>query len=335
MLRFKLSMDALGNTRFAYSPLAEVASSVRLLGSPRIGHIHQPWLREVRSTLADIDLALLFGVAPEGRWAPSFLFTPSSSPQTTIEQQLQMLIQLPVDVVQRDLATVWSGRDVPRAVQAVVTAGAAGTRRLADVIWEYWQVAIEPYWPRICAVLEDEVAYRASQAMAGGLFALLSDLHPEVSLDAETLNVDKPHHADATYTGTELTLIPSVFGWPNLVVDHDDEGAFSLTYAARGVGRVWEGITPCPERQDDGLGALLGRTRAVILTRLAVPMSTTQLARELGQSPGSVSQHLSILRESGMAFSWRSGRSVFYRQTPLAESLIAANITPASGRGSA
>lgn len=333
MLRFKLSVDVLGNTRFAYSPLAEVASSIRLLGSPRIGHIHQPWLREVRSELDDIDLAQLCGVAPPGRWAPGFLFTPSSSPQTTIEQQLQMLLELPPEVLGRDLEEVWSDRDIPRPVHALITAGAAGTRRLADLIWEYWQVAIEPYWPRMCAVLEDEVGYRASQTLAGGLFALLADLHPEVSLDGEQLNVDKPHHADAWYTGAELTLIPSVFAWPHLIVDHDDEGGFSLTYAARGVGRVWEGIS-CLERQEDGLGALLGRTRAAILSRLSVPMSTTQLARELRQSPGSVSQHLSILRDSGMAISWRSGRSVFYRQTPLAESLIAAN-TQATRRGSA
>ncbi|WP_188111112.1 ArsR/SmtB family transcription factor [Nocardioides antri] len=333
-MRFKLSVDLLGNTRFGYSPLAEVASSVRLLGSPQIGHIHQPWLREVRSSLADIDLALLCGVAPPGRWAPSFLFTPSSSPQTTIEDQLRGLGELSPELIRDELTTVWSGRDVPRCVQDLVAAGQSGTRRLVDLIWEYWQIAIEPYWPRMCAVLEDEVAYRASQTLAGGLFALLADLHPEVSLDAGTLNIDKPHHVDATYVGAELTLIPSVFVWPNLIVDHERDGTFSLTYAARGVGRVWEGIS-CPARQEDGLSALLGRTRATILARLTVPLSTTQLARELGLSPGSVSQHLSILRDSGMAVSWRSGRSVLYHQTPLAESLIAANSMQVTGQGSA
>jgi DNA-binding transcriptional ArsR family regulator len=36
------------------------------------------------------------------------------------------------------------------------------------------------------------------------------------------------------------------------------------------------------------------------------------------------SAHLSILREGGMATSWRSGRSVMYRRTPLAETVLAA-----------
>jgi DNA-binding transcriptional ArsR family regulator len=202
------------------------------------------------------------------------------------------------------------------------------------VIWDYWQIAIEPYWPRICAVLEDDVAFRASRVLAGGLFELMSDLHPEVSLCSDLLHIDKPHHADSTYAGAELTLIPSVFVWPNLIVGHEDDRKFSLTYAACGVGRAWEGIS-CLERQEDQLGALLGRTRAAILARLAVPMSTTQLARELGQSPGTVSQHLSILRDSGMATSWRSGRNVLYRQTPLAASVIAANTPYAAIRGTA
>ena len=33
------------------------------------------------------------------------------------------------------------------------------------------------------------------------------------------------------------------------------------------------------------LAALFGRTRAAILDRAAVPVTTTQMARELGQSP--------------------------------------------------
>ena len=54
-------------------------------------------------------------------------------------------------------------------------------------------------------------------------------------------------------------------------------------------------------------------------------MSTTQVARSVGQSAGSVNQHLAVLRESGMVTSWRSGRSVLYRQTALGGSLVAVN----------
>jgi DNA-binding transcriptional ArsR family regulator len=45
----------------------------------------------------------------------------------------------------------------------------------------------------------------------------------------------------------------------------------------------------------------------------------------IGQSPPSISQHLSVLRRSGLVTSWRSGRSVLYRRTTLASSIVEAS----------
>jgi hypothetical protein len=44
VIDFRLSVEALGNTRFGYSPLAEVAASLRLLATPSPGFVMQPWL---------------------------------------------------------------------------------------------------------------------------------------------------------------------------------------------------------------------------------------------------------------------------------------------------
>ena len=54
-------------------------------------------------------------------------------------------------------------------------------------------------------------------------------------------------------------------------------------------------------------------------------MTTTQLAAELDQSASTISEHLACLRAAGLLTAWRSGRRVFYRQTALAGSLIAAS----------
>ena len=67
MIEFHLSVDALGKTRFAYSPLAEVASSVRLLGEGRHVYVMMPWLRDVRGPLQRLDFDLLQALAPPGR----------------------------------------------------------------------------------------------------------------------------------------------------------------------------------------------------------------------------------------------------------------------------
>ena len=212
---------------------------------------------------------------------------------------------------------------MPRRLRELVRTGAHGPQQLAETLWDYWDAALEPFWNKICAVLEDDVFHRVAAQMNSGLFALLEDLHPEVSLDGNLLHVDKPHHTSATYHGRELDLTPSVFAWPGLILRDGQDDRFGLTYAARGVARVWEGLSVMNQIDDDPLAALLGRTRAAILEMTSVPMSTTQIARELGQSAGSVSQHLSVLRGSGLVVSRRSGRSVLYSQTSLAQSMIA------------
>jgi DNA-binding transcriptional ArsR family regulator len=67
-----------------------------------------------------------------------------------------------------------------------------------------------------------------------------------------------------------------------------------------------------------------------------VPMTTTQVARDLHQSPSTVSEHLTVLRGNGLLISWRAGRGVLYRRTPLASSLMAASEAQGkSGRTSA
>lgn len=64
----------------------------------------------------------------------------------------------------------------------------------------------------------------------------------------------------------------------------DEPGGFAqLTHGARGVGRVWEGLDETL-REDDYLGALLGRGRAAVLTWLRTPMSTT--TRRDADAPG-------------------------------------------------
>jgi DNA-binding transcriptional ArsR family regulator len=335
MVTYVLTTDVLGNTRFSFSPLAEATLSLRLLGCPHPTHIHAPWLREVRNRLEGVDLELLLAVAPSGKWVADCLMPVSTGPQVTIEEQLEKLAQTSADEMGRDLVEVWQDEPtVPRRVRELVRSGSRGPQQLAGALWDYWDAALEPFWSRICAVLEDDVFYRVAAQMNSGLFALLEDLHPEVSLEGDLLHVDKPHHTSATYYGREMDLTPSVFAWPGLILRDGTGDRFGLTYAARGVARVWEGLRVMNQIDDDPLAALLGRTRATILEMTSVPMSTTQIARELGQSPGSVSQHLSVLRGSGLVVSRRSGRSVLYSQTSLARSMIAAQdvVRPGSVR---
>ena len=71
------------------------------------------------------------------------------------------------------------------------------------------------------------------------------------------------------------------------------------------------------------LGRLLGRTRAVVLTTLDQPLSTTTLAAMTGLSPAGVSRHLLALRDSGLVATARHGHEVRYRRTELGSALYA------------
>jgi DNA-binding transcriptional ArsR family regulator len=321
MIEFRLSVAALGNTRFGYSPLAEVASSVRVLGLPGNGGVLEPWRREIAGSVQTVDLELLRAVVPRAPLAPDFMFAWSTDPATTIDEQVEELAAQPLDVLRSEIETVWPRGLPPTLVRLFADPG--GARRLADVVWDYWQAAIAPYWSRMRAVIDDDVAYRASRVLRDGLFDLLTDLHPQVSLEGRRLLVDKPHLGDVSYGESDLTLIPSVFVWPHLLVGQNREGLFDLNYPARGIGRVWEGLAPA-EPASDALATLVGRTRARILRELTVPATTTQLARRLGQSPGTVNTHLGVLRDAGLLTSRRSGRNVYYRGTNLAASILAA-----------
>jgi DNA-binding transcriptional ArsR family regulator len=74
----------------------------------------------------------------------------------------------------------------------------------------------------------------------------------------------------------------------------------------------------------DALAAVLGRGRAQLLTELAAPVSTTELARRTGMSAGGVSQHLTALRAAGLVTTRRQGRMLLSARTDLADALVSA-----------
>lgn len=117
-----------------------------------------------------------------------------------------------------------------------------------------------------------------------------------------------------------LLLIPSVFV-ANIATHLEDPWPRTLIYGARGTAALWGARETAP--RPDALTALIGRSRARLLSALDAPASTSHLARSLAMSPGAVGDHLAVLRDAGLLTRARSGRSVLYRRTPLGEALVA------------
>ncbi|MGI8414730.1 MAG: DUF5937 family protein [Nakamurella sp.] len=323
MIRLRLSPGDLERLRFAYSPLAEVAESLYVLHSGTVPSLHQEWFDKTRKRLRGVDMETLRAIVPAPRpHVASFLLAGAREPSTSIDAQLALVAACPADRLCADLDVVWRG-ELPPAVRRIVEQG--GGARIAEALWQYWRVAIRPYWPQIRAVLDADVAYRASRLARGGIEALLADLHPELELAQHAIQVQSnapgaEHHLG----GHGLLLVPCVFAWPHVMADFGAANSPSITYGPRGIAELWPNAdvtTP----DSDALAALLGRSRAAILLTVGLPKSTSDLADELHQSMPAVSAHLAVLRRSGMVTCWRTGRRVLYQRTPLATSIVAAN----------
>ncbi len=311
-----------------------------MIFSGRIHFLHRAWFATIREDLHRVDMELLAAIVPPRPFFADLLFTGVSGTATTIEDQLKLVAGMPATELRRQVAEVWHGKpievwqgeSIPEPARKVVD-DPGGPGRLADALWRYWSVALEPHWRSIRAILDEDVAFRAAELTKSGVGEMLAGLHESITVAGDVLRIDKACLvSEADLAGVGLRLVPSVFFVGKVVFAHARDRPCSLSYAARGLGNPWcqAGAAMTDE---EPLAALIGRSRAAVLTNLAVPMTTTELAIKLGQSPPAVSQHLAVLRRSGLATSWRAGRRVLYRRTALADSIIAANAASAATAG--
>ncbi len=112
----------LGSARFAYSPLAEVAGSARLLlGGHSLSPVHQSWCRAVSGRPREADLALLSAVCPPGPLLADFFFASAPDPRTTIEEQLSVVADLTAEQLRDEVEMVWTGRQMPAPARRLLT----------------------------------------------------------------------------------------------------------------------------------------------------------------------------------------------------------------------
>jgi DNA-binding transcriptional ArsR family regulator len=189
---------------------------------------------------------------------------------------------------------------------------------LADMLHRAWSALVEPWWPRLRDVLDADITFRARQLANAGVAATLGGLDPRITWRDGALRFAITAHEDLDLAGSELVLVPSVFAWPGAAVSFDPP---SVTYPARGIAGIWKPAT----RSDSDLAHLIGRTRAVLLSALAEPSSTTGLAARCGVPVSSASEHLAVLRAAGLVSTSRTGRFLLHQRTALGIALSAGN----------
>lgn len=317
MIEWRFTPDDVARVRFAFSALAELVLSLIVLRAPSRHSLHLPWVRTARPRLAKLDLSELFVLVPVRGDTADFLTPPPSSPLPDLADELEQVRRTPPDRVVTETAEVLG---VPLPVARRIRDDPSGAaHRIADTLQAYWDLALAEHWPRIQALLEADVLWRSRRLAVGGARALFADLHETVTWHGDRLSVWDPHDHAGVLSGEGLLLVPGAMCWPT-VRKMIEPYQPTITYPARGIATLWE--TGAPPAHD-ALAALLGRTRAELLVALAEPTSTTALARRLSITPGAVSQHLSVLLDSGLAARSRVGRWVLYRRTRSGDTLAA------------
>jgi DNA-binding transcriptional ArsR family regulator len=314
VLTYILAPGDLGEIRFAVSPATEAILSLRALRDPSRFPLQLPWVRKVQSRLADLEWEVLSCLMNDRMGSPDFLTPPLSGPLTTYIADLEAIAVTDPGEAERQLVAV--NGYLPDAV-----AGPGALDRIVTAMEKYWRVMLEPYWPRMRTILEADVAYRGRVITLDGTAAMLNDLAPTIAYSHGRLRADQvsnPSREEAV-AGRGLVLFPTMFG-PGAVIPFDIGHRPELGYPARGQGGLWA-MPARPSTSD--LGRLIGRERLRILILLGSrPRSTSDLAIELAVTPSAVSQHLQLLRRTGLVDSYRIGKQVYYQPSDLATTLI-------------
>jgi DNA-binding transcriptional ArsR family regulator len=306
------------HVRLAVSPLEEVLNAVRVLSRPGRSPVHARWAIANRSTLTWLDVPELVTLLDGDRYFPDFLSPPPHDRVTTVEDQLEALIQTPADQVRTEIMMSAAGRDSTEDLDELLKDPIEARDLLAQQLRSCWDVLIKPIWPRLQDVLRTDIDHRTRQFGEGGLAKLLGSVRPGVTVNHGRILLPTFNSGRLDLDERGLLLVPSVFA-SNIGVMMVPPWQPSLVYPARGAATLWEDV---PAPKGDPLAGVVGRTKARLLRALDEPASTTTLAERLGAAPSTISEHVKALAAAGLLSGRRAGRSVNYSRSSLGDELV-------------
>jgi DNA-binding transcriptional ArsR family regulator len=332
---------------FGWSPLFEAALSMRVLARPKRTPLHLPWVRRCRDLPEDLRAELRALVRPFDVVMPGIFEAGLRGDSPVFADEVAALAAIDLDrfayevtLCAGGLACIDEAEPEPSRVhdagyraqvlgaasdeQAVVARAAfedpaALQARYVRLVERYWDAAFAEEWERILPRIEAEVTAGARALVTAGAPGLVSELLPEGRWDADrdaiVIAKDWEGSCDVAERGG-LLLVPTVYGWPNVLVDITAPGPAAVFFPLRDL-RTPEVPHASDHEVVEGLRALGDETRLQI-TRLVAEdaRSTKELAALLSLSDSAVSRHLKILESVGLVSGQRDGYFVLYRLEP-------------------
>jgi len=185
----------------------------------------------------------------------------------------------------------------------------------------YQRMAVDS-WMQQVGVLFTAERREWEQLAARGPGQLLPNLHPLITWEPPVLSVVSALDCDVSLNGRGLTIQPTAFGldrpWFSSVDAPRDEAVLFVPLRR---------LPPLGEQEPAAPGSLvrlLGRTRATVLRLIADDPSsgTGDIARHLDCSPATVSEHTTVLRDSGLITTVRDGQGVQHAVTGLGTAVL-------------
>jgi DNA-binding transcriptional ArsR family regulator len=313
MMRLWLRPADLTRIRFAdrLHPAGTVLLASQALRQPSVAAA-LPALAS-RVTASAPVLQPLHHLMPAAGFVPDFL-TPWAG-LTSIEDGLAAIRSTPAKQVRSEVSAAYARVPVSAARRRFADADPLVLDTLVAAMRSYFARVLAPNWPALNRAHRQAVGEAASRYALSGADGVLATLHHRIRWRAPVLQVDTWQDGEVRLGGHGLILLPSPFAGPRPRVLVAPGRPALVVYP------VEPATLPTGRRTTAGL---FGRTRSAVLIQATRPgrHTTSAIARQVGISVSSSSEHLAALREAGLVSSRRDGGAIVHRATALGLLLV-------------
>jgi DNA-binding transcriptional ArsR family regulator len=318
VLRIYFTPEDIGRVRMAAEPdpMWETVFSVFRLRRPGNAVIHGRWRQHALRASRRADLDLLLPLI-RGKYYPDFL-TPAAG-SLGLPDALDALLSTPITRLRDDMSELARvGGPAPSWMREVADGDPRMLGRIADAMRSQFAAVVAPAWPDARTAVEAERARRGRILLDHGAEHLLDSFRPMMRWVPPVLEVDVPFTQTLRLDGRGLRLLPSYLSYGSPDVLRDTTLPPVLVYP------VDHDLSRPSLLRPPGASvvALIGRTRTSVLESIGGGSTTTELARRIGVSAASISQHTAVLREARLIHTNRVGKAVLHTMTPLGSALL-------------
>ncbi|SDS74430.1 ArsR/SmtB family transcription factor [Microlunatus soli] len=315
MLRIQFTVEDLASTRLVPEPAPILETKLAAIGLHR--GIGAPWGERWRHRALT---AFPRSAEPLRELVPGFALTVSpSSLVDDFDAWREASASLGPHHRQAEMRLWYGSGGVPPLIRSGSQGDLDAERVFLRAMRSAFTAVVKPYWDDVRANHHAELIRQGRLIASQGIGSMLTTAIAGSRWCGDWLLIDTPYERTVRLGGRGLALTPVAF-WsgPPLIGGFPDRPVV-LAYAAPATLSIRVGS------QSDPLAAILGSTRAAVLRLLATDHTTGDVARDLGVSAATASEHTSALRAARLITSRRDGKTVVHRVAELGRELIEVN----------